>query len=97
MTTESLAPTVTHMTTATATAALGKCVACAKVYRTASYTGTYAGSCEDCRVGNWTPRIKWTRIRATVSAHECGGDCTSTKGDKCICSCGGKNHGIAWA
>lgn len=85
------------MTTATViTAALGKCVSCAKVYR-GEFTATYAGSCEDCRVGDWTPRIRWTRIRATISAHECGGDCTTAKGEKCICSCGGTNHGIAWA
>lgn len=81
--------------TATATAALGKCVRCAKVYRASRYVRTYLGSCEDCRIGDWTPTIRWSRVKATVTATECDAVCTSAKGDKCACSCGGDNHGAA--
>lgn len=35
------------------------------------------------------------RGRVSVS-HECNGECTHATGDKCVCSCGGRNHGIDW-
>lgn len=41
--------------------------------------------------------VKTSGIRGRVSkSHECNGECTEARGDKCICSCGGANHGAGW-
>lgn len=41
------------------------------------------------------PLVKARPIKGRVSPkHECDGACTSAKGDKCVCACGGVNHGI---
>jgi hypothetical protein len=35
------------------------------------------------------------RLKGSVSDHECGSRCLSSKGHVCECSCGGVNHGSA--
>lgn len=44
-----------------------------------------------------TPSAKMARLSGRVSATKCDGACTSAKGEKCICECGGKHHGERWA
>jgi hypothetical protein len=43
-------------------------------------------------------RIGWRQVDGTFSAeHACDVRCTSARGHKCECSCGGANHGKDWA
>lgn len=37
------------------------------------------------------------RVKGFVTEHVCDARCTSAKGPNCECSCGGKNHGQAYA
>jgi hypothetical protein len=44
--------------------------------------------------GRFTPTGKPIMFNANGSNHNCDDRCTHARGDKCECSCGGKNHGI---
>jgi hypothetical protein len=46
-------------------------------------------------MGSWSFTVKTTPLRVRITATECNGECQSAKSDKCACSCGGHNHGIA--
>lgn len=35
-------------------------------------------------------------VRGVKTSHPCDDRCTSARGSKCECSCGGKNHGRWW-
>lgn len=40
-------------------------------------------------------RIKSNIVEATYSAdHKCTAQCKNATGSKCLCECGGKNHGV---
>jgi hypothetical protein len=88
---------MTSTGTATRAARLGKCVRCAKLFRsTAPVKATYFGLCDVCEIDGWKPAIKWTKISGRVTETECDDACKSAKGTKCACSCGGERHGEAW-
>jgi hypothetical protein len=37
--------------------------------------------------------VVMSKVRATVTEHECGSACRNAKGANCECSCGGAHHG----
>ena len=41
--------------------------------------------------------IAFEGVAGTVTAHVCNDKCMSSKGHQCECSCGGRNHGRAFA
>lgn len=42
--------------------------------------------------------IQYKELKGTFNPeHKCDDRCTHAKGHTCDCSCGGANHGIAWA
>lgn len=48
--------------------------------------------CPICRRNRKTGNLKVT----FVATHVCDDTCKNAKSDKCVCSCGGKNHGIKY-
>jgi len=43
-------------------------------------------------------RMTWQRIAGTYNKeHKCDIRCTSAKGPKCNCQCGGQNHASDWS
>lgn len=41
----------------------------------------------------WFPVVRVIEFKKTAEPHKCDSRCTSAKGNKCECSCGGKYHG----
>jgi hypothetical protein len=50
------------------------------------------GICPTCH-----KMMEYGEIKAVVSAHVCDARCMGSRGRICECSCGGANHGSAWA
>jgi hypothetical protein len=55
--------------------------------------GNHAIRCRKCGNGRTAKPVKGT----FNAAHVCSARCTASKGFVCDCSCGGKNHGAAYA
>ena len=55
--------------------------------------------CEPVNMGGMVQRsmVRWAKVGVKVTTTECDSACTSAKGSKCSCECGGHNHGMAWA
>jgi hypothetical protein len=51
-----------------------------------------AARCRSCK-----RLMAYAELAATTSAaHKCDSRCTSARGNICLCSCGGRNHGVSW-
>ena len=57
------------------------------------YGGDPLGVCDSCGHAMTFSSLV-ARVQADVP---CDARCTGARGHSCDCSCGGKNHGIAWA
>lgn len=85
---------------------IGTCTACAATYLFVGSTYDRNGQVCVCGTGlshftqvkgQLKSRVRWSKISAKTTRTECDGACRSAKSDTCACSCGGDNHGIAWA
>lgn len=47
-------------------------------------------ACRECKQHGV---LTFRQVKGTVTNHVCDARCTSAKGHKCECSCGGANHG----
>lgn len=91
---------------------IGKCVVCKRTYRAAGNETVWCDCrkgivCDD-RTHTFhdepggTPDhpvtgIRWQTVKVTVTEHDCDSRCQHARSGKCACSCGGRNHGIAFA
>lgn len=87
---------------------IGSCVFCKTTYRVESVDGRYItdlggetlGYCGCRKAQGFTDSaVKFGKVVEVVFAEEvaCGGRCYSAKSTTCKCSCGGENHGAAFA
>lgn len=85
---------------------IGTCKTCKKVYRRSESLPIRCTNCTPIRK-NWlgegrfnyvaqSPYVYLNRIIGTISNHKCDSRCTTARGRKCECSCGGANHGSSW-
>lgn len=89
--------------TETPAPSIGKCVRCATVYRVAgdprhAELGSEAPGFCGCAAAQGLPYsfVKWQQVKATYKASvRCDGRCHAAKSTKCVCECGGRNHGVA--
>jgi hypothetical protein len=76
--------------------AIGKCPACREPVAT-SWTQDEASQAS-YQVRS-TCCNRWTILHfvdGRIGKRECGEWCTTGTGKSCTCTCGGKNHGLAW-
>lgn len=69
------------------TAQLHRCYKCKNVVRTEGFEAVYC-------CGHLTT---WQWIDGRASGTKCDIRCTSARGHKCNCQCGGKNHAADWS
>ncbi len=86
------------MTATATTFAIGTCLWAGHRFRAETKpvaTFTPCPACEPVVMGGREQRsnVKWTTARGKVTSHTCDAACTSAKGDRCSCECGGENHG----
>ena len=84
-------------TTTTTTAAIGTCLWAGHTIRTDVKPAQQFTPCPECEpVNGQRSQVRWSKITAKVTATECDSACTSAKGSRCACECGGTNHGMAY-
>lgn len=61
-----------------------------------TFTGLYAEA--PCPAGCGATLEAWNAkpVTGTVTDKTCDSSCLSARGDKCSCSCGGRNHAKVW-
>lgn len=57
----------------------------------------YGGDVENGLCPTCGKMMKYGEIKAVTTDHVCDARCTNATGHKCECSCGGVNHGLAYA
>ncbi len=68
----------------------------ALVYDRAGESGVYNGLAMPCRGCGKLKMVKAVKAKLSPT-HICNAKCETSKGFQCECSCGGKNHGKAFA
>lgn len=74
---------------------IGNCLWAGHAFTTTATVAAFT-PCPDCEpVNGQRSHIKWATLKTRTTKTPCDSACTSAKGDKCHCECGGTNHGDA--